>query len=610
MVQAQGQAEYLKMCAGFGRMSVAAKAANPWNREGGFEVGDGVRFSAGNDALTLSAPQSFHSISTFDQNECQREQQQARRVACQDFVATTRPTLDEQASVRFSAKDVDSFHSEAKSKPNASRSLDSPGDEKAASHNSSSSRQPPGASDQSCSTSVQAQALKEVSQNPDPSIQLVAAVGLSTGRNWVLLALYYLNDDLDDLSDVYRTLVRRWIGIEIGREESSQGFPSNTLRPVEVDKWLKKKVESRFTCRTAPVLDQAFAHDFPPKFRAWWDSLQPASRRPVPEGTPDPSRADNIPLRKLKSLDKWGVRGWVVLLVCIKWYGLSILTLQDGERDVAKTGWNLLAGDALKFVYDNLFVPSEDDGFELYLPELSSDLSHRPLPDASVTGRRVPEPSHFSPSPPNSRHVPYSSLNASGTITFLIAKEYASDASNSSNETTFNPPRPASSLDAADPTGATLDSPAVSGLRACSESVSSSFTSSDSRSSPSHPLSGKAKEDYVPRPPNAFILYRSHFWEVQKSNPTERNHRQISRSAGIKWQSLSEEEKDPWRKLAERRKQEHAEKYPEYKFSPQRKARSVRHAPKRVTEAKHILLCSECGSENITKRSQKALGKR
>ena len=73
----------------------------------------------------------------------------------------------------------------------------------------------------------------------------------------------------------------------------------------------------------------------------------------------------------------------------------------------------------------------------------------------------------------------------------------------------------------------------------------------------------------IPRPRNAFMIYRSTVWAQQKI-PTgiERDHRHISRIIGHCWNSLPEEEKQIWRTKAEEEKQEHLRKYPGYRYSP------------------------------------------
>ena len=81
--------------------------------------------------------------------------------------------------------------------------------------------------------------------------------------------------------------------------------------------------------------------------------------------------------------------------------------------------------------------------------------------------------------------------------------------------------------------------------------------------------SRKRDPDHIPRPPNAFMLFRSDFWEKEKNKLTvERDHRMISRIAGLEWNKLSEAQRAPYRSKAERAKQQHAQLYPNYKYTP------------------------------------------
>ncbi|KAA1468396.1 hypothetical protein DENSPDRAFT_833677 [Dentipellis sp. KUC8613] len=77
------------------------------------------------------------------------------------------------------------------------------------------------------------------------------------------------------------------------------------------------------------------------------------------------------------------------------------------------------------------------------------------------------------------------------------------------------------------------------------------------------------KEGHVPRPPNAFMIFRSHFWSKQKvTKTTEKDHRHISRIAGLVWNELSDLDRLPYRKVADEVKRIHAELHPDYKYSP------------------------------------------
>ncbi|EGO02773.1 hypothetical protein SERLA73DRAFT_18439, partial [Serpula lacrymans var. lacrymans S7.3] len=70
-----------------------------------------------------------------------------------------------------------------------------------------------------------------------------------------------------------------------------------------------------------------------------------------------------------------------------------------------------------------------------------------------------------------------------------------------------------------------------------------------------------------PRPPNAFMIFRSDLWAKQKLKASvERDHRHVSRIAGHYWNSLTEAQRAPYRKKAETAKALHAEMYPDYKY--------------------------------------------
>ncbi|KAH9836592.1 uncharacterized protein C8Q71DRAFT_49403 [Rhodofomes roseus] len=65
------------------------------------------------------------------------------------------------------------------------------------------------------------------------------------------------------------------------------------------------------------------------------------------------------------------------------------------------------------------------------------------------------------------------------------------------------------------------------------------------------------------------MLFRSELWAKEKiKSSVERDHRMISRIAGKRWNELSESERTPFRLLAEAAKRQHAELYPDYKYSP------------------------------------------
>jgi len=92
-----------------------------------------------------------------------------------------------------------------------------------------------------------------------------------------------------------------------------------------------------------------------------------------------------------------------------------------------------------------------------------------------------------------------------------------------------------------------------------------------------------SRPQHIPRPPNAFILYRSdiirRYKEAQKTSPggaaEEKKQQTFSKVAGEGWRKLSDEERQVWLDLAEERKLAHQERFPEYRFAPRRSSRPI-----------------------------------
>ncbi|KIL65747.1 hypothetical protein M378DRAFT_459398 [Amanita muscaria Koide BX008] len=83
------------------------------------------------------------------------------------------------------------------------------------------------------------------------------------------------------------------------------------------------------------------------------------------------------------------------------------------------------------------------------------------------------------------------------------------------------------------------------------------------------PHSKKRPENHIPRPPNAFILFRSSFIKSQHvSAEVETNHSTLSKIIGMTWQSLPEEQRQAWHAKARLALQEHRKKFPKYSFRP------------------------------------------
>ncbi|KAF9558778.1 hypothetical protein CPC08DRAFT_616637, partial [Agrocybe pediades] len=74
---------------------------------------------------------------------------------------------------------------------------------------------------------------------------------------------------------------------------------------------------------------------------------------------------------------------------------------------------------------------------------------------------------------------------------------------------------------------------------------------------------------YIPRPPNAFMLFRADFVR-QKHVPgsIETDHGSLSRIIGTCWRQLPLEEKRVWEIKAKQEKAAHKARYPDYRFRP------------------------------------------
>ncbi|KAK0490940.1 hypothetical protein IW261DRAFT_1413365 [Armillaria novae-zelandiae] len=83
-----------------------------------------------------------------------------------------------------------------------------------------------------------------------------------------------------------------------------------------------------------------------------------------------------------------------------------------------------------------------------------------------------------------------------------------------------------------------------------------------------------ATEPKIPRPPNAFILFRSDILKkLREKDPKNKTGKQrfLSQVAGEAWRRITPEERQAFNNLAEEARADHLKKYPNYRFSPQRK---------------------------------------
>lgn len=122
-------------------------------------------------------------------------------------------------------------------------------------------------------------------------------------------------------------------------------------------------------------------------------------------------------------------------------------------------------------------------------------------------------------------------------------------------------------------------------------STSSASSSTSSVSSPivakTHAVaknSSATTARHIPRPRNAFILFRQHMHRQlfpkltkDKQNTSDnsssfKTNSECSREIGLKWRNLDPEEKKYWNELARKEKEWHRMKYPNYKYTPTKKA--------------------------------------
>ncbi|KAL1870408.1 hypothetical protein VTK73DRAFT_2646 [Phialemonium thermophilum] len=131
----------------------------------------------------------------------------------------------------------------------------------------------------------------------------------------------------------------------------------------------------------------------------------------------------------------------------------------------------------------------------------------------------------------------------------------------------------------------------------------------------SSPMSPERSKDFIclcappfkiPRPRNAFILYRQHHQgQVVAQHPGLANP-EISKIIGEQWRDEPEEEKNQWRRLAEEEKLRHQKQYPDYRYQPRRGGKagigglgSSSMARPSLSVGEDPGRCSKCGGRNI-----------
>ncbi|KAK7014625.1 HMG box domain-containing protein, partial [Favolaschia claudopus] len=99
-----------------------------------------------------------------------------------------------------------------------------------------------------------------------------------------------------------------------------------------------------------------------------------------------------------------------------------------------------------------------------------------------------------------------------------------------------------------------------------------SLGSSDGGVEPTNPVSSTPApmtEQHIPRPPNAFILFRSCFVRAGAvPADVEPSHSSLSSIAGLIWAKLPAPEKELWHRKAKEEREKHRERFPGYAFRP------------------------------------------
>lgn len=104
----------------------------------------------------------------------------------------------------------------------------------------------------------------------------------------------------------------------------------------------------------------------------------------------------------------------------------------------------------------------------------------------------------------------------------------------------------------------------------------------------SHSKKKDKDANHIPRPPNAFILFRSSFIKAQHiPEKIEGNHSALSKIIGKYWKTLSPEERQVWDVKATIALAEHRKKYPDWRFRTSANALAkVKDGPKRKANKK------------------------
>jgi len=104
--------------------------------------------------------------------------------------------------------------------------------------------------------------------------------------------------------------------------------------------------------------------------------------------------------------------------------------------------------------------------------------------------------------------------------------------------------------------------------------------------SPTYPrhLRAFGKRSKIPRPPNAFILYRAQLHPHMKQHNPELHNNEISKALGKRWKGEPEEVKEKYKQMALEVKARHTAEYPDYQYAPRKAGEKKRRMTARKLE--------------------------
>lgn len=92
------------------------------------------------------------------------------------------------------------------------------------------------------------------------------------------------------------------------------------------------------------------------------------------------------------------------------------------------------------------------------------------------------------------------------------------------------------------------------------------------------------KKSKVPRPPNAFIIYRAQFHPHMKQHNPQMHNNEISKALGERWKNEPENVKEKYRRMALEVKAKHAAQHPNYQYAPRKPGEKKRRMTARKLE--------------------------